>query len=120
MGRFATPQKFWGFTTKDDPSLVDIIGTLRLQTKDGFVLPGIRARMAPGQHDDLLVSATDLDMLGWSRDHHSDYFELLNCAILIARETPIPEGLVGEYDPELLAPRHLVFTVSGLWLRQLL
>ena len=68
MGRFAVAQKFWGFTTEDKPSEVDIIGTLRLQTREGQTLPGLRVRMVPGQHDDLLVSARDLDMLGWSRD----------------------------------------------------
>ena len=72
MGRMPVAQRFNGY--QNDPGTeVDILGTLRLDTADGETIPGLKVRMVPGQHDDLLVSAPDKDYLGWSRDNHPDF-----------------------------------------------
>ena len=92
MGRFPKAQKFFGYK-EDTGTAVEIRGRLRLETEDHQVLPGLWVRMVPGQYDDLLVSAMDLDRLGWSRDNYSDLFELLKCGIAVPRETPVPKEL---------------------------
>ena len=93
----------------EDPGTeVDILGILRLETDDHQSLPGLTVRMVLGQHDDLLVSAPDLDYLGWCRDDYTDLFEMKNCGIAVPRETPTPDNLGGPLDASqnLLAPPH--------------
>ena len=107
MGRFATAQNFYGY--QNDPGTeVDITGTLYLETEDAQELPGLKVRMVPGQHDDLLISAPDKDFLGWSGERYPDFFELLNFGIAVPRETLVPLEIsaMRETEPDLLeSPR---------------
>ena len=59
-----------------------------MESPDGQELPGLNVRMVPGQYDDVLVCASDLDFLGWSRDDYEDRFELKGCGVSVPRDAP--------------------------------
>jgi len=59
-------QTFYGFADTSGTK-VDVKMTLRLTAPCGTQLPPLVVRVVPHQLDDLLVSAPDLDVLGWSR-----------------------------------------------------
>ncbi|CAE8641381.1 unnamed protein product [Polarella glacialis] len=84
LARYKVPQKFFGFAASDSLP-VDVQGFLRLTAPDGQDLPEIQVRVVPGQHDDVLLSAPELDKLGWSRRRSK--FRLNSCGIDIPRET---------------------------------
>jgi len=84
LARYKVPQKFFGFAASDSLP-VDVQGSLRLTAPDGQDLREIQVRVVPGQHDDVLLSAPELDKLGWSR--HRSKFRLNSCGIDIPRET---------------------------------
>ena len=44
---------------------VIVQGDLYLVTLDGVPFPALSVRVVPGQHDDVLVAAPDLDRWGW-------------------------------------------------------
>jgi hypothetical protein len=76
MGRYAVPQKFYGFANSDCKT-VDVQAWIRLKVPTrgnqvGVSIPEFMIRVVPGQHDDILVSAPTLDMLRWARegDHY--------------------------------------------------
>ncbi|CAE8623312.1 unnamed protein product, partial [Polarella glacialis] len=64
---------------KAPPSL----GELCLVAPCGTQLPVLKVRIVPGQYDDVLVSAPDLDLLGWERRASS--FLLSNVSISLPR-----------------------------------
>ena len=59
-------QTFYGFADTSGTK-VDVKMPLRLNAPCGTQLPPLVVRVVPHQLDDLLVSAPDLDVLGWSR-----------------------------------------------------
>ena len=81
------PQRFFGFAdNRGEGRTVDIVLDLRLMTPDGVPLPALRARMVPGQVDDLLVSAPDLDRLGFDATTVDEFFLLKKCGVSVRRE----------------------------------
>ena len=81
-------QRFFGYDASgDNPgTVVDIIGDLTLATEQGDLLPALRVRMVPGQVDDLLVSASDLDFLGFDAVSESDMFLLTLIGLSVPRK----------------------------------
>jgi hypothetical protein len=78
-------QYFYGFvdTDKGGGVKVDVRMTLSLVAPCGSKLPELDVRIVAGQMDDLLVSAPDLDYLGWNRTPTS--FVLASIGISIPR-----------------------------------
>jgi len=80
-------QRFHGFAKEGKGANaigVDIQCLLTLQDPtSGTDLPALRCRIVPGQHDDLLVAAPDLDALGWSPQ--VGYFSLASCGLAVPR-----------------------------------
>ena len=64
LGRYAVPQNFYGFTG-NEAVRVDAQCDLTLTAPCGTTMPTLLCRVVPGQADDLLVAAPDLDLLGW-------------------------------------------------------
>ena len=81
-------QRFHGFACESEgakPIGVDVQGLLTLHDPEsGVDIPPIRIRIVPGQHDDLLLAAPDLDQLGWSP--HPGHFSLASCGIALRRD----------------------------------
>ena len=48
-------------------------------------LPPLIVRIVPGQHDDLLVAAPDLDAWGWSP--HEEYFSIACRGLALKRDS---------------------------------
>ena len=68
MARMSPAQRFFSFAEgaqQGQGRKVDILGELHLATADGEPLPSLTVRMVPGQIDDILVAAPDLDKLGF-------------------------------------------------------
>ena len=85
-------QRFFSFAEgaqKGQGREVDILGELHLATADGEPLPSLTVRMVPGQIDDILVAAPDLDKLGFDSGA-ADVFVLHGAGLSIPRETNIP------------------------------
>ena len=89
--RMNPSQYFYGFVGgKNEGIEVDILSDLYLCTTDGVELPCLSCRMVPGQSDDLLVCARDLDMLGWDRHTDPQFFLLQNFGIAVPRHVKDP------------------------------
>ena len=92
MARMSRAQRFFSFAEgaqKVQGREVDILGELRLATADGEPLPSLTVRMVPGQIDDILVAAPDLDKLGFDSGA-ADVIVLHSAGLSIPRETNIP------------------------------
>ena len=92
MARMSPAQRFFSFAEgaqKSQGREVDILGELHLATADGEPLPGVTVRMVPGQIDDILVAAPDLDKLGFDSGA-ADVFVLHSAGLSIPRGTDIP------------------------------
>jgi hypothetical protein len=77
------PQKFFSFNENATGGTeVDIMGTLVLMTDCGNTLPEFRVRMVPGQVDDLLVAAPDLNSLQFSAPD-PERFLLSSCGLSV-------------------------------------
>ena len=91
LGRFAKPLGFFGYQGKDGGGAqVDIIGDLVLAVPDGdgrppIVLPSLRACIVPGQIDDVLISASDLDRLGFDASSSDTHFHLNSIGFAVPR-----------------------------------
>ena len=88
LARYETPQQFYGFMESEDKAnsvKVDVQGWLRLATAppESEELPELLVRVVRGQSDDVLVSAPDLDKLGW--DRHNDFFLVSPVGVAIPR-----------------------------------
>ncbi len=103
MGRMDPPQKFFSFSetkSSDAGKTVGLIALLRVTTipwsnnvhselSSNIVnLPTLMVRMVPGQIDDLLIGAEDLDLLGFDATYSRDLFHLKRVDVFIPRETP--------------------------------
>ena len=69
---------------------MDILSTLVLATVDGHVFPDLPVRMVPGQVDDILLSAVDLDKWGFDCHSDPDYFIFHGAGLTVPSETPVP------------------------------
>ena len=86
------PQTFFGYDQgkgKGNGTTVWFIATLELSTVDGMEFPPLEIRMAPGQIDDLLVAASDLDRWGFNSEENDDYFSFKALGLCAERETKI-------------------------------
>ena len=72
---------------------MDILSSLRLATQDGHAFPDLPIRMVPGQVDDVLLSACDLDRWGFDSHSDPDFFLLRAVGLAVPRETPVPQHL---------------------------
>ena len=91
MARMSAPQKFYGFTN-DNSKTVEFIAELTLCTPDdNMPLPPLTVRVVPGQHDDVLVAAPDLDLLGFDLYSDSRVFLLKRAGLAVLRETSAPD-----------------------------
>ena len=90
MALMNPPQRFFSFAqgSEDKGTEVDIMGYLTLATADGEEFPPMLVRMVPGQVDDLLVAAPDLDALGFDRHSNAEQFVFRTCGFSVPRETP--------------------------------
>ncbi|CAE8737884.1 unnamed protein product, partial [Polarella glacialis] len=94
MGRYAVPQKFYGFANSDCKT-VDVQAYIRLKVPDrgssvGADIPEFMIRVVPGQHGDILVSSPTLDMLRWTREN--DHYTV--DGKVIPRDQPAPKNVV--------------------------
>ena len=112
MGR-QPAQNFHGFAKGDhDAIAVTVQAQIYLLDPESMSeLPPLTVRIVPGQHDDLLVSAPDLDLLGWNRT--PEHFVLSSCGISLARETPgCRINLSRELDERGVSILRTMFTVD--------
>ena len=59
-------------------------------TEDDELLPEVFVRMVPGQVDDVLVAAPDLDKWGFDPHVSADRFLLHQCGLSVPRESLMP------------------------------
>ena len=93
MSQMSPWQKFSGFAdTGESKQYIKVIvqGDLHLVSPDGIEFPPLGVRMVPGQHDDVLISAPDLDRWGWDRSRDPNNFLLLQLGISVPRSVPAP------------------------------
>ena len=96
MHRMDPPQRFFSFSEShgdNQGTVVEIIGDLRLITDgvgsdDDRAFPPIEVRMVPGQVDDILMSAPDLDRFGFDSHSEQDRFLFHSVGLSASRETP--------------------------------
>ena len=85
------PQRFFSYAEggkRGDGRELDIQGHLRLMSCDNEELPSLLVRIVPGQVDDLLIAAPDLDKLGFDMRTDSENFILHLAGVSVPRETP--------------------------------
>ena len=95
MSRMSPYQNFVGFANPDGtvPNIkVEIQGELFLTTPEGDEFPPLTVRMVPGQHDDLLVAAPDLDKWGWDCETDPRRFIFKRLGLSTARSVVAPEA----------------------------
>ena len=100
MARMEPAQRFFGFSeghASTSGQVVDILGELSLCTVDGHDFPSLKVRMVPNQVDDVLLSATDLDRLGYDSKSDPDFFLFHGCGLSVPRETPVPNHIRGSF-----------------------
>ena len=92
LGRYPAPQYFGGFmNTELSKGLhVDIEGDLSLEVDGGKVLPTLRARIVPGQEEDLLISAGVMDE--WQVTPEPKSFTCYGLGVQIPRMYPLDTG----------------------------
>ena len=93
MSQMSPRQKFSGFAdTGESKQYIKVIvqGDLHLVSPDGIEFPALGVRMVPGQHDDVLISAPDLDRWGWDRSRDPNNFLLLQLGISVPRSVSAP------------------------------
>ena len=92
MSQMSPAQRFFGFagTPGDEKSTIRVViqGELHLMTPEGTTFPALHVRMVPGQHDDLLVAAPDLDRWGFERGDVPGYFKLQALGLSVPRCIP--------------------------------
>ena len=95
MSRMSPHQSFVGFANHSNPDgsiKVEIQGQLHLETPGGDAFPPLDVRMVPGQNDDILVAAPDLDKWGWDRESDPKRFVFKRLGISVPRSTTAPEA----------------------------
>jgi len=93
MALMVPAQKFYSYKDghdSDGGQVVDILSSLCLTTPDGHKFPDLPIRMVPGQVDDILLSASDLDKWGYDSHTDPDYFHFHTVGLAVPRETPVP------------------------------
>ena len=91
--RMDPPQTFLSYTQgrdKAEGQSVDIIVDLVVTNEDGEPFPPVALRMVPDQIDDVLISAVDLDKLGFDAQTDPTHFIFHNIGLATERETPAP------------------------------
>ena len=87
MALMDPPQRFFSFSESEGGgTIVDIMGDLVLMVDDGSVLPPLQVRMVPGQVDDLLISAQDLDKFGFDSFSDPEWFLLKRIGLSVRRD----------------------------------
>jgi len=93
MCRMVPAQRFFSFAEAVGSKgiEVDIMGHLVLMTADELPFPELQIRMVPGQADDLLVAAPDLDRMGFDSFSDPKSFLFRRGGVSAPRETPAAE-----------------------------
>ena len=117
MSRMSPHQNFLGFASQGSVQniRVEIQAELILTTLEGEAFPPLLVRLVPGQHDDLLVAAPDLDKWGWDRETDPLRFHFKRLGLTVPRSTVAPDVMSDDDDlPNLVSAKRVRITISSL------